>query len=142
MTTARLGVLVWLIASLAGCIAVKPTQPAEFSLDGVELRLVRHNGQINRVEQLLTLVRDGDGVQVTGFAGCNRFSGRAEFDSAGRLSVGPLAATRRGCTDAAVAERENAYLAALSGQVFEVAAEGPNLQLRGERDTLAFAALQ
>ncbi|MFW2404418.1 MAG: YbaY family lipoprotein [Gammaproteobacteria bacterium] len=49
--------------------------------------------------------------QAAGYTGCNRFSGSLEVDG-DRLTLGPLASTRRACID--TMELETAFLAALA----------------------------
>jgi len=80
----------------------------------------------------------GDGGQVTGTTGCNRFNGPATVDG-DTITFGPLATTRMACpTD--VAEVERSVLHVLDGQVtYEVdgatmrlmQADGTGLGLRG-----------
>lgn len=53
-----------------------------------------------------------DGSQVSGSAGCNRYSGMVRAGEPGELSLGPLMTTRKGCPDP-VAGLERAYLEAL-----------------------------
>lgn len=138
------GLLCWagLIGVLAGCLSVHSSSGAALALDGVELRLVRHNGERVQVRQLLRLTRGDKGLQVSGYGGCNRFSGRADFDASGRLAIGPLASTRRACASERAAQRESAYLAALRQRAFAVESGGSRLSLHGDRDTLEFAAVQ
>ena len=52
----------------------------------------------NRLEQEVTVVFRSGG-EVTGDAGCNRFNGRYADDS-GLLSIGPVATTRKACSEA------------------------------------------
>jgi len=61
--------------------------------------------------------------QVSGFAGCNNFTGTYEASSDGSLSIGPLATTRMACSQAM--DIENAYLSALQNlQSFGFSPEG------------------
>lgn len=67
----------------------------------------------------ITLVADSDGA-LAGSAGCNIYRGSFSFDGA-KLSVSPLATTRKLCEDA-VMQQEQTYLAALQ------AADGARIQ--------------
>ena len=53
-----------------------------------------------------------DSSRVTGFAGCNRFSGPFRHDGAS-LTFGALAMTRMACADSALNAQESAFAAAL-----------------------------
>lgn len=50
---------------------------------------------------------------VGGFAGCNTFRGPYRVD-AGRVAIGPLAATRKACLQAGLMQQEREFLAALT----------------------------
>lgn len=69
---------------------------------------------------------------VSGFAGCNSFTG--SFDTSGdSLTLGPLAATQRACIDNDVSAQEIKFLAALA-EVDTYAIEGDTLLLKDESD--------
>jgi heat shock protein HslJ len=55
----------------------------------------------------------GDDGTVSGFAGCNRFTGRVEADG-DEVELGPLATTKMACPDEAASALESQYLAALA----------------------------
>jgi heat shock protein HslJ len=78
-----------------------------------------------------------DGERVTGFAGCNRFSGSFSVDGAS-LHFGPIAATRMACPHGM--ELEVAFLRALAATTaFRVAVA--SLALRdGDTDVARFEA--
>jgi heat shock protein HslJ len=63
----------------------------------------------------LTLQIDAD--RVSGFAGCNTFNGRVQFDDAGVLRIGPVVSTMKACTEPEVMEQEQALFRALDGTV-------------------------
>jgi len=71
----------------------------------------------------------GDG-RVSGSAGCNRFTGPYERDGT-RLSLGPLATTRRMCPSE-VMEAEQAFLSALSRTAGIASLDALVLELAGE----------
>ncbi len=50
--------------------------------------------------------------QVSGSAGCNDYSGAYTLDGT-KLTIGPLAATRKACADQAVSDQEQQFLTAL-----------------------------
>ena len=54
-----------------------------------------------------------DGTRVSGFAGCNRYTGTITERTPGTVTVGPLATTNMACAPA-VMEIEDQYLAALA----------------------------
>lgn len=86
----------------------------------------------------LTLSFGTDG-SATGNAGCNRFSGSYTTNGQ-KVSIGPLAATRKMCTRPdTVMEQEAAYLKALMmGQ--RVRIDGDRLEIRTDDDALAINA--
>jgi heat shock protein HslJ len=57
-----------------------------------------------------SLVFERDGNRVSGFAGCNRFSGTCEFPADGQLRFSMMAATRMACPDMTL---EDEFLRAL-----------------------------
>lgn len=71
--------------------------------------------------------------RVTGYGGCNRFSGSARF-GAGSLALGPLVSTKRACVGEGQA-REHAYFKALIevSKVFGDGADQLRLQLEDGR---------
>lgn len=77
-----------------------------------------------------------DGGQVAGSGGCNNFSGSWRLDGQ-RLSIGPLAATRKACAQPeGVMAQEAAFLRALESAA-TARREGSGLELRTGSDALA-----
>ena len=77
-----------------------------------------------------------DGGQVSGSGGCNNFSGSWRLDGQ-RLSIGPLAATRKACPQPeGVMAQEAAFLRALESAT-SARREGTSLELRTASDALA-----
>jgi len=77
-----------------------------------------------------------DGGQVAGSGGCNSFSGSWRLDGQ-RLSIGPLAATRKACAQPdGVMAQEAAFLRALESAT-TARREGSGLELRTGSDALA-----
>ena len=68
-----------------------------------------------------------EGGRLSGFAGCNRYTGTIDEKPPGSVTVGPLATTSMGCASAA-AEIEGRYLAALA-KVTRLALVAGRLQL-------------
>ncbi len=121
---------------LAGCQSM-PARDVDSAL-GVEWQLERVGDQLGTGVQTLLLVRDGDALSVSGFAGCNRFTGKGSVEGTGELTVGALASTRRGCADKVLMRVENAYLQALSNTPFDMGVSQDELVLRGTDITLVF----
>lgn len=96
-------------------------------------RLVELMGQPVKPDEqgrVPTLIFSADGASVSGFAGCNSFSGQATLGQGPqRLRLGPLAATLRACPDMAL---EQAYLRMLD-QVDGYFADGRQLHLHRAR---------
>jgi heat shock protein HslJ len=77
-----------------------------------------------------------DGGRVAGFGGCNNFSGSWKLDG-NKLSLGPLAATRKACVQPeGVMAQEAAFLRALESAA-TARREGPRLELRTSADAMA-----
>jgi heat shock protein HslJ len=77
-----------------------------------------------------------DDTRVAGFGGCNDFSGSYKLYGA-RLSLGPLAATRKACVQPeGVMAQEAAFLRALESAA-TARREGPRLELRTGGDAMA-----
>jgi heat shock protein HslJ len=88
------------------------------SLAGTRWNVVSYNNGKQAVVSVLTgtkLTANFDTAgHVAGFAGCNNYNGPAKA-TALKISIGPLASTRKFCgAPAGVMEQESAYLAALA----------------------------
>lgn len=88
------------------------------SLAGTRWNVVNYNNGNQAVVSVLTgtkLTASFDTAgHVTGFAGCNNYNGPVKA-TARKVSIGPLASTRKFCgAPAGVMEQESAYLAALA----------------------------
>jgi heat shock protein HslJ len=88
------------------------------SLAGTRWNVVNYNNGKQAVVSVLTgttLTANFDTAgHVTGFAGCNNYNGPVQA-TAPKVSIGPLASTRKSCgAPAGVMEQESAYLAALA----------------------------
>ena len=88
-----------------------PSEPAH-SLSGTSWNLAEMGDTADFARIVPTVEFGGDG-SVTGFAGCNSFSGTYTTDGEA-IALGPLATTKMGCEPPASAV-EAAYLQALSG---------------------------
>ena len=75
--------------------------------------------------QAPSLVFERDGNRVSGFAGCNRFSGTCEFPADGQLRFSMMAATRMACPDMTL---EDEFLRAL-GTADSYSTDGKVLKL-------------
>jgi heat shock protein HslJ len=90
-------------------------------------------GVIDGTRPTATFTSEG---KVSGSAGCNTFSGPYEEDGA-TLRIGPLASTRRACTEPeGAAAQEAGYLAALESVVRSERA-GPKLTLFNAKGQMA-----
>ena len=103
------------------------------SLAGTRWNVVNYNNGKQAVVSVLTgtmLTANFDSAgHVTGFAGCNNYNGPAKA-TAPKVSIGPLASTRKFCGEpAGVMEQESAYLAALaSAATYSI--QGATLEFR------------
>ena len=77
-----------------------------------------------------------DGARLSGFGGCNRYTGQVGEPTPGTITIGPLAATKMACPSPGM-EVEGLYFAAL-GRVTQYALAGGRLVLSGESAKLAF----
>jgi len=96
-------------------------------LAGDAWRVVRLEEDATSGERVPTLTFGADGA-LTGSGGCNRF--RAEYELTGEgISIGPAAATRMACTEAALNAQETRFFALLEQVTrFDVTADR-NLEL-------------
>jgi len=76
------------------------------------VRAAQPDGHWQRIDQAQT-ISFADAGRISGDAGCNRFSGTARFDGSDSMRIGPVAATKRACADAARMQAEVAFLAML-----------------------------
>lgn len=97
------------------------------ALVGTRWVLAEMGGTSDLARLVLTLAFSTDGT-VSGFAGCNTFSGPYTIDQSS-LSLGPLASTKIGCPRPASAV-EAQYLEALAGVAAWTGADG-RLELEG-----------
>ena len=83
-----------------------------------------------------TLELDAGATTVSGFAGCNRYSGTATLDGTS-LSLGPLRATLMACPPGEASDQERRFLAALA-EIASFVREDDTLRLTdiGGRDLL------
>jgi heat shock protein HslJ len=77
-----------------------------------------------------------DGTRLSGFGGCNRYTGQVEERTPGTLVIGPLAATKMACPSPMM-EVEDRYFATL-GRVTQYRRAGSRLVLSGPSGELAF----
>jgi heat shock protein HslJ len=113
-------------------------EPAASSLAGTAWDLAAVDGSAVQVEGV-SWIAFGDGGEATGSGGCNDFNGPYTEDG-GSLTIGPLAATLRACTDPALEEQEAAFFAALDAtQQFSLTESELTLQ-DGEGGELAVLA--
>lgn len=133
------------LAACAQSPGAAPTQPAapavqdqaaadpKLTAQARPWRLVELMGQPVKPDEqgrVPTLIFSADGASVSGFAGCNSFSGQATLGQGPqRLRLGPLAATLRACPDMAL---EQQYLRMLD-QVDGYFADGRQLHLHRAR---------
>ena len=105
----RLGLALAVIA--LGASVPAQAQGGGDPLAGTSWRLVELNGQPVIGTEPLTLNFGTDG-RVSGYGGCNQFSGEYRQNGAS-LRIGPLLSTRRACLEPALNTQETAYFQAL-----------------------------
>jgi heat shock protein HslJ len=117
-------------------VLAPPCAHAASALDGTEWQLEDLAGQSVLADAQATLAFAADG-KISGKGSCNRFFGTATLAD-GRISIGPLGATRMACAPA-VDEQEIRYLQAL-GAAERFTLEGPYLRIfcRGFNKPLRF----
>ena len=110
------------------------------SLAGTRWNVVSYNNGHQAVVSVLTGTKlsasfDTAG-HVTGFAGCNNYNGPVKA-TAPKVSIGPLASTRKFCgAPAGVMEQESAYLAALATAA-TYSIQGATLEFRAAGGAIA-----
>lgn len=104
-------VLALLVLAIGAAVPAQAQGGSGPSLAGSSWRLVELNGQPGVGTEPLTLSFGADG-QVSGYGGCNQFSG-PYTQSGSSLTIGPLASTKRACVDPALNTQETAYFQAL-----------------------------
>lgn len=98
--------LMIVLAALAGCST--PAPPADLT-GAWRIEDVNGGGVIDSARLEITFAADGG---VTGYGGCNSFTGRYAQDGAS-VEIGPLASTRRACAAEALTLQEARVLQAL-----------------------------
>ena len=126
-------------AFLAGCCRIPTGQTESTALEGTPWRLVDLPGHapatLAKLERGVTARFEAG--RVTGFAGCNTFSGTYTLKE-NRLTVGVLAGTMMACPEPAMT-LERAFHAAMKGP-FSHAISGNRLSLKADSGAvLAFA---
>lgn len=99
------------VTLLVAAVPARAQGGSDPSLAGTSWRLVELNGQPVAGTETLTLSFGRDG-QVSGYGGCNQFSG-PYTQSGTSLDIGPLLSTKRACVAPALNEQETAYFQAL-----------------------------
>ena len=102
-----------------------------------------HNGQSATVSVLgnsRPTVQFGNDGLVSGFATCNRFSGRFTERAAGAVEIGTLSSTRRACESEAMTPQEGGFLRALES-ARSARREAGRLELRRADGALAASLL-
>jgi heat shock protein HslJ len=124
-------------------------RPATLQLSGqvtgVEWRLVEIDGapavrSADGMARDAFLHLDADSARVSGFTTCNRFFGRYETPSAGRLRFSDIGSTKMACVEPARAQQEVRFMGVLrTAERYEVS--GSSLTLyAGERARARFVA--
>lgn len=132
MSSTRAG-LVIAICVLVSCASTAP--PSLATLAGATWTLVSLGGQpLAQGARPPTAVFDG--IRLSGFGGCNRYTGQVEDKTPGTIAIGPLAATKMACPSPAM-EVEDRYFAALA-QVTQYRVAGSRLVLSGPSGELTF----
>lgn len=130
LTMAAAAAMVLAVAS--GCSTTAPAAPSSAALTGTSWQLAELGGQPAGKQ---TLQFDSSKGVASGSGGCNNFTGPYQW-SGKSLKMGPLASTRRACTDDSASRQETAYLQALDAtRTWQV--EGKTLILSGDSGQLA-----
>lgn len=111
----RSGRGLWLALVMVALAAALPAQAqgGNVPLAGTSWTLVELNGQpLVPGGEPLTLNFAADEQRVSGYGGCNQFSGEYAQNGAS-LRMGPLLSTRRACLEPALNTQETAYFQAL-----------------------------
>lgn len=133
--------LFFALVLLAGCsFFLTPTAAQRYETRQVAEALsgtwvLRQLGQKNyevRGEEAVTLVFDAEKRAVSGYSGCNRFTGTYTLAGTDGLRFGPLAATKRACA----ASTETDLFAALAETRY-LELQGNTLRLKGLAGVLA-----
>lgn len=95
---------IWPLVALAGC-------------SGTDVKSVPFGGEWQLAgapsgvpAQTISFLEPG---RISGYGGCNRYTGTIESDAPGSLRFGPVAATKRACLEAALMQAESRYFALL-----------------------------
>ena len=102
-----------------------------------DFRLISVNNQVTdhtRFREEVSVVIDTGNGSLSGFAGCNRFTGSFVLRN-DTIRIGLLASTRMACLQM---ETEEIYLGSLSGQDHLWQVKGDTLRLRNNTATLLF----
>lgn len=116
------------------------TSDARPGLRGTSWRLEELGGTraLDAAQATLQFSKDSD--SVSGNASCNQFRGSATIAN-GSIAFGPLATTRKYCSDEGVMKQEAAYLAALGkAERFEMKAQSLYIYGGGGAATMRFTA--
>jgi heat shock protein HslJ len=118
------------VMGLVGCFSGNATSPSDptpaVSLVGPTWRVASISGQPVLSGTTITAEFSTED-RVAGTSGCNRYMGSATAE-AGRISLGPLAATLMACSPENVMTQEAHYLAAL-GAATSYSVSGDELRL-------------
>ena len=127
--------LALVVLALGACLPAR-AQGGSMPLAGTSWRLVELNGErVVPGGDPLTLHFAADEPRVSGYGGCNQFSGPYAQNGAS-LRFGPLASTRRACVDPALNTRETAYFQALESTT-RYSIEGRQLLLHSGNQVVA-----
>jgi heat shock protein HslJ len=136
----------WLLSLVLIAAACRPaTLQPPGQVSGVEWRLVEIDGapavrSPDGMGRDAYLQLDADSARVTGFTTCNRFFGRYETPSAGRLRFSDIGSTKMACVEPARAQQEQKFMNMLqSADRYEIAGDRLTLYA-GERARARFVA--
>ncbi len=101
--------MVWADADAAGKV-VTPLEGTEWQLTKLQTKIIKASDPQKAL--VLVVKNEGENSSVSGFAGCNRFSGKAIMD-AKNLWISDVAATKMACEEVSM-EIENRYTELLS----------------------------
>ena len=139
MTRRGRGLWLALVVGALGVGVPAQAQGAGTPLAGTSWQLVELNGQpLVPGGEPLTLVFAADEPRVSGYGGCNQFSGEYAQNGAS-LRIGPLLSTRRACLEPALNTQETAYFQALESTTRYSIEGGQLVPYRGSQVVARFA---
>ncbi len=97
--------MAWANAGAASNVTTPPLEGTEWQLTRLQTKIIKASDPQKAL--VLVVKKEGDNAVVSGFAGCNRFSGKAIFDGK-NLWISDVASTKMACEEVSM-EIETRY---------------------------------